>query len=589
MSTCLRRILLTLLLVVSIALSACSPAQFRTEAAQVPRIAISVTSDPKTFNEILSEEYPKVFDYIYEGLLSQNGITAELEPALAEFWEISEDNLQIIFTLREGLKWSDGEPLTVDDVIFTFNDLIFNEKIPTSNRDVLRIGDTGALPEVRKLDDRRVAFISPEPFAPLLSFAGAMAIMPKHVLEQYLTLDAQGNLRFLSVWNAGTDPKEVVCNGPYRMVSYTPSERVIFERNPYYWRKDAQGNQQPYIERFIWQIVESSESALVQFRSGGMDAIAVAPQNYSLLKQEEERGDFKIQIAGPAFGTTFISFNLNQGKRNGKPLIDPVKSRWFNTVAFRQAVAYALDRNTMINNIYRGIGTPQHSPISVQSPYYLSPEAGLKTYDYNLEKAKALLEGAGFQYNSTGELLDKDSNQVRFTLLGGSGSQTADAIGTQIKRDLAAIGIQVDFQPISFNTLVDKLNVTLEWECILISFSGGIEPNGGANFWQPNGRLHMFNLASQPGQTPIEGRIVADWEAEIGRLYTQGARELDETKRKEIYAKTQQITQEYLPCIYLINPLSMSAIRNHLQGAKHSALGGTLWNIYELKLEDKPA
>ena len=582
-----RRLAVSLALVLAIALSACSPDLFRTEAAQIPRLVISVTTDPKTFNYVLSEESPNVFEYIYDGLLSQNGVTGELEPALAESWEISDDNLQITFTLRQGLQWSDGEPLTADDVVFTYNSLYFNENIPTSIRDILRIGDTGALPEVRKVDDRRVAFIVPEPFAPLLRFSGGLAILPQHALNQYIISTGEdGNLRFLSTWGTDSDPRQVIGNGPYTLVSYSPSQRVIFERNPYYWRKDAAGNSLPYIQRFIWQIVESTDAALVQFRSGGLDTVGVTPANFSLLKREEERGNFEIQTGGPAFGTTFIAFNQNQGSRDGQPLVDPIKSRWFNSVEFRQAVAYALDRGTMINNIYRGIGEPQHSPISVQSPYYLSPEEGLRTYSYDTDRAKELLQSAGFRYNDAGQLLDADGNRVRFTLLAGAGSQTGEAIGVQVKRDLDAIGMQVDFLPIAFNTLIDKLDTTLDWDCVLISFTGGVEPNGGANFWQPDGRLHMFNLAAQASQSPIEGRVVQDWEAEIGRLYTQGAQELDEAARKEIYGRTQQIAQEYLPCIYMVNPLSMSAIRNRLKGVQYSALGGTLWNIYQLQLVD---
>lgn len=265
-------------------------------------------------------------------------------------------------------------------------------------------------------------------------------------------------------------------------------------------------------------------------------------------------------------------------------MVNPIKSRWFNTQAFRQAVAHAIDRETTINNIFRGLGEPQNSPISVQSPYYLSPQEGLKVYEYNPEKSKQLLLEAGFKYNAQDQLLDADGNRVRFTLITNTGSRTTEAMGAQIKRDLSKIGVQVDFNPIVFNTLLDKLNNTLDWECYLLGFTGGVEPNEGANIWLPNGSSHRFNQVPEPGQPPITGRVVSDWEQEIGRLYIQGARELDEQKRKAIYAKTQQITQEHLPFIYLVNPLALSAVRDRIQGVKYSGLGGTLWNIHELKI-----
>ncbi|MEB3357327.1 MAG: ABC transporter substrate-binding protein [Synechococcales bacterium] len=584
----MRMLAIALVLLGAIATSSCSLNWFRTEAAQVPRLVYSELSEPKTFNPVTSQEATVIFGLIYEGLLSENGLTGELEPALAESWEISEDQKRIEFTLREGLAWSDGEPFTVDDILFTYNDVYFNPGIPSGEADILRVGDAGAFPEVRKLDERHVEFTVPEPFAPFLRYAGGISILPKHVLEPYVTeTDAEGNPRFLSTWGTDTNPENIVGNGPYRLVSYVPSQRIIFERNPHYWRRDAAGTSQPYIDRFVVQIVESTDASFLQFRSGGLDVISVSPENFALLKREEERGNFTIYEDGPRPGTNFISFNLNQGRREGKPLVDPVKSRWFNTLEFRQAIAYAINRQAMINNLYQGLGEPQHSPISVQSPYYLSPEEGLKTYDYNLDKARERLTQAGFQYASNGQLQDAEGNAVRFTLITNAGNKLREAMGAQIKQDLSKIGIQVDFQPIAFNTLVDKLSNTLDWECFLLGLTGGVEPNSGANVWRPDGTLHSFNQAPPPDAPPLEGRIIYDWEAEIGRLYVQAAQELDEEERKALYAQTQQITQEYLPFIYLVNPLSLGAVRNRVAGVQYSALGGVLWNVQELQLTEQ--
>ncbi|URD52274.1 ABC transporter substrate-binding protein [Chroococcidiopsis sp. CCNUC1] len=556
----------------------------RTNATQVQQIVARVPGDPQTFNYALNQSSPNVFGFLYEGLITENGETGKLEPALAESWEISEDNLKIVFTLKPNLKWSDGEPLTVDDIVFTYNDIYFNEQIPTDIRDILRIGKSKALPKVRKLDSRRVEFTVPEPFAPFLRFAGGIVILPEHALRQSVeTKNKDGRPQFLSTWGTDTDLQKIVVNGPFTLESYTVNQRIVFRRNPYYWRKDTQGNALPYIERLIWQIVESPDTALIQFRSLGLDMLEIGPTSFQLLKREEDRGNFKIYSGGPDFGTNFICFNLNKGRRQGKPLVNPIKSRWFNTVAFRQAVAYGINREAMLNNVYRGLGELQNSPISVQSPYYLSPEEGLKVYNYNPEKAKELLESAGFKYNNRGQLLDAEGNRVRFTMISQAGNRTVDAIGSQVKRDLSKIGIQVDFTPIDFAVMVDKITNTLEWESYFGLITGSIEPYSGANVWSPDGGFHPFNQKPQPGQPPIEGREVADWEAEIGRLYIEGARELDETKRKEIYGETQRLAQEYLPFIHLINPLALAAIRDRIEGTKFSALGGTLWNVYELK------
>ena len=575
--------------ILAIALSACNPTLLKTEAAQVPQLVESTLSDPKTFNLPLSQEASNVFGYIYEGLINQNG-NGELEPALAESWEFAPDKKRIIFTLRDGLKWSDGEPLTVDDVVFTYNDIYLNEKIPTDIRDILRIGTSRALPSVRKLDERRVEFTVPEPFAPFLRYAGGLPILPAHALrESVRTKDSQGNLKFLSTWGTDTDPKKIVGNGMYTLESYTTGQRVIFRRNPYYWRKDAQGNPLPYIDRIVSQIVENTDTSLLQFRSGGLDTLSITPDYYSLVKQEEKRGNFNIYIGGSELSTTFFVFNLNKAKNsNNQPLVDPIKSRWFNTLEFRQAVAHAIDRQTMLNNIYRGLGEEQNSPIYKQSPYYLSPEQGLKVYDYNPQKAKELLQKAGFKYNTQGQLFDADGNRVHFTMLTNAGNKLREAIGVQIKQDLSKIGMQVDFNPIAFNVLMEKISTQRQWDSYIGKIGGGgVEPNGGANTWLTKGGLHVFNLATQAGEKPLIGWTPSDWELAIEELYVKGASELDENKRRAIYVESQRITQENLPFIYLVNPYSMEAVRDRIKGIKYTTLGGALWNLYELKAVEK--
>jgi len=583
-----RRWIGVLLVVMAIALSACSTTAFRSSASEVPQLVQAILSDLKTFNYALSQESPNIFAFTYEGLVETNGLTGAIEPGLAESWEISNQGKRIVFTLRDGLQWSDGHPLTADDVLFSYNDVYLNDAIPTSARFVLMVGESRALPTVRKLDDRRVEFSITEAFAPFLRSTG-LPILPAHVLKSTIeTKDSQGNPIFLSTWGTDTPVEKIVVNGAYQLERYNTTQRVIFKRNPYYWKTNEQGDRLPYIDRIIWQIVESTDTSFLQFRSGSLDLVSVSPEYFSLLKKEEDRGKFTIYGREPTLSSVFITFNLNKASRDGKPLVDPVKSRWFNEVKFRQAIAYAIDRQTMVNNIYRGLGEPQYSHIPVQSPYYLSPEEGLKIYDFNQEKAQSLLQEAGFQYNSQGQLEDDRGNPVRFTLLTNAGNKIREALGVQIKQDLSKIGIQVDFQPIAFSTLVDKLGNTLDWDAHIIGFGGGgVEPNSSANIWSLDGPLHSFNQQPQPGQPPIQGWKPDPWEQKIADLYIKGAQELEESKRKQIYAEIQQLVKENLPYIYLVNQLSMAAVRDHIQPIQYSALGGALWNIDKLRIVDE--
>jgi peptide/nickel transport system substrate-binding protein len=575
--------ILSIVIVISIAISSCRQVINSTSAETNNQLVSTILSDPKTFNPALSNESPNIFGYVGEGLITENG-KGEIEPALAESWQVSPDKKTITFTLKKNLKWSDGAPLTIDDVTFTFNEIYFNEEIPTDTRDILKIGKARKLPTVKKIAADQVAFTTPEPFAPFLRTLG-ISILPAHKLRQTVNQkDNQGKPLFLSTWGINTKPADLVSNGMFTLDAYVPGERLVFKKNPYYWRKDALGKKQPYLDRLVWQIVESTDTSLVQFRSGGLDSFSVTPDFFSLLKKEEQKGGYKIYNGGPATGTTFMSFNLNQGERNGKPLVDPIKSQWFNNVKFRQAIAYSINRQRMINNIYRGLGAPQDSPISVPTPYYFSRAQGLPVYDYNPKKAKELFAAAGFKYNDQNNLFDEDGNPVRFTLVTNSGNKIREALGTQIKQDLALIGVEVNFTPIAFSSLVDKIDNSLNWDALLIGFTGGVEPNDGANFWSVDGGSHMFNLKPQKGKSQITDRQVADWEKKIDDLYIQAAQELDESKRRLLYIETQKITQENLPCIYLVNPLSLSAVKNRVKGIDYSPISGPFWNLYELKV-----
>lgn len=571
-----------LLMVLATLLTACDPTLIEGQALETPQVVQSVLSDPKTFNAILSQESPNVFGLTYEGLVKENPLTGEIEPELAQSWEISDNEQEITFTLREGLKWSDGEPLTSDDVVFTYEDLVLNSNIPNNIRDSLRIGETGEFPTVEKVDDLRVKFTVPEPFAPLLQATGNVDIMPKHALEESVEeTDSDGTPAFLNQWGVDTPPEEIIVNGRYQLANYATSERVTFQKNPYYWKKDEDGNQLPYIDRVIWQIVENQDTALLQFRSRNLDSIGISPEYFSLLKREENRRNFTIHNGGPQYGTTFIGFNLNTGSRNGEPLVDPVKSRWFNNVNFRKAIAHGINRQQMINNIHRGLGEPQNSPISVQSPFY---KEDVTTYDYNLEKAEELLFNEGFEYNDNGNLVDEEGNRVRFTLITNAGNQTREAMAAQIRQDLDKLGITVDLNPMQFNVLVDKLSNSLDWECHLLGFTGGNEPHFGINLWRVDGNLHTFNQTPRGDGESLEGREIRDWEKEIEQLYIEAGRELNEEKRKELYGQAQEIVQDQLPYIYLVNPLSLAAVRDYIEGVEYSALGGAFWNIEELQL-----
>lgn len=580
----LRSLAILLVVIATITLSACTPVR----SQLTNRLIVPTPSGPSTFNYPLNQSAYSVFGYMYEGLINENGLTSKLEPGLAESWEVSKDGKKIVFTLREGLKWSDGEPMTTDDIIFSYEKIYFNDKIPSGLKDTLRVGVSRQFPKLKKIDSRKVEFSVAEPFAPFIRYAGGIPILPAHILQESLSnTNPDGKPKFLATWGTDTDPQKIVGNGQYRMLSYTPNQRVVLEKNPYFWRKDAEGNAQPYIQQIVWQIIENTDTQLLNFRSGDLDTLDVQPEVFPLLKREEKRGKYTVFNGGPDTGSVFMCFNLNKGRNaQDKTFVDPIKSRWFASKEFRQAIAYGINRDSMTNNIYRGLGAPLHSPIPAQSPFYLSPEQGLKTYSYDPQKSKDLLVSAGFKYDSNGELLDTEGNKVRFTLLMAAGKKVREQMGTQIKQDLGKLGMQIDTQFLSFNTYVEKLRLTKNWDTYLGAFTGGLEPHSGYNIWSVKGTLHSFNQGPQAGESPIKGWEVYDWEQKIDDLYVKASQELDEAKRKELYGETQKIIAEQVPFIYMVNPLTFEAVRDRISGIKYSAIGGGFWNLYELKITE---
>jgi peptide/nickel transport system substrate-binding protein len=572
----------------AIALTGCS---LRSAVARVPQLVFASPSDPTTFNYPLNDSLFSrfVYQYLFEGLVGTNGVTQEIQPALAESWKISDDKLRLEFTLREGLKWSDGAPLTADDVMFSFQEVYLNPKIATDTKDILRVGEKGDLPTIRQLDDRRIEFGVSEPFAPFLRNVGGQPILPAHILrDSTRQQDNKGNLKYLSTWGTDTDARKIIANGPYIMDSYTPGQRVIFRRNPNYWRKDTANLPQPYVDRIVTQIVGSEDGQLLNFRSGDLDSLAINPEAFQLMKQEEGRGKYTIYNGGPDQGSRFLTFNLNKAKNDkGQPFVDPVHSQWFNNLAFRQAVAYGIDRDRMKTSIYQGIGDLQNSPLESSNPFYLAPENGGKAYNYDPERSKTLLKEAGFKYGSKGELLDGAGNRVQFVLLVKSEEKARVSVAAQIQQDLAQLGMKVDLQVIAFNSVIKRLD-SRNWECYVGGFGGsGADPHSSSNVWRSNGSLHQFNKAPEEGEPPISGWEATEWEKEIDRLFTAGARELDENKRKVFYNQFQQIAQEQLPFIHLVNPLVLKAVRDRVQNVKFTPSdqpNAAFWNIYELKI-----
>ncbi len=200
-----------------------------------------------------------------------------------------------------------------------------------------------------------------------------------------------------------------------------------------------------------------------------------------------------------------------------------------------------------------------------------------------------MLTAAGFKYNAQKELLDKDGNRVEFELLVKSEDQSRIDAAIQIQQDLSKIGIKANLQVTSFNVVLRRLLSRRDWDCYVGAFGvpgADVEPHLLYLFWSSRGSFHQFNQGPQPGAPPIQGWVVSDWEREIDNLFNAGVQELDEQKRRAIYNRFQQIVAEQLPVFFLVNPISLHAVRDRIDRIKYSGLASVFWNIDEWQITD---
>ncbi|MBF0386322.1 MAG: ABC transporter substrate-binding protein [Candidatus Omnitrophica bacterium] len=532
-------------------------------------LVLAITSDPKSFNPILAKETSTttITGHLFEGLTRLDAFDMTVKPNLASRWQVSADGLTWTFELREGLRWSDGAPLTADDVVFTFNDLIFNDAVPNSARDIYTI--KGQPLQVEKVDALTVRFILPFRFAPFLRSMG-QEILPKHVLSPAVKAG-----RFAFTWGIDAVPGMVVGNGAFVLESYYPGQEVVLRRNPYYWKKSPAGGALPYLDRVRYVIVPSMDVELLKFLEGSIDAYGVRGMDFPLLKPLERKRDFRIFDLGPDMGASFVVFNQNPGQdqKTGQPFVPPFKLAWFTNRDFRRAVAYSIDKARIIAIVKNGLGYPQYSPESPGSGFFYCDQ--VRKYDYDPAKARELLGQAGFRdVNGDGILEDFAGHPLEFTLLTNADNTERVDIASIIRRDLENLGVKVNFQLVEFNTLVAKLTSTFDWEVVVLGLTGSTDPHFGQNVWLSSGQLHMWS----PRQAAPQTR----WEKRIDELFAAGVQELDETRRKAYYDEYQQIVAEEVPMAYTALGARLTAVRNKFGNLQPARFGGVFHNIEEL-------
>lgn len=534
-------------------------------------VSSTIGEGPKTFNPFNTKDNisAQMSEIMYDGLVTTDVVTGKTIPKLAKSFSVN--GKEYIVNLRHGLKWSDGKPITADDVVFTWQNIIFDGFGNTSTRDSVMID--GKIPTVEKIDDYTVKFVTPEPFAPFLRMLSS-PIAPKHIFQPAVN---RGREYFDGFLSTNTNPKEFVTSGAFRLKEYVPAQRVVFERNPNYYEINKDGKKLPYLDKLVYLIVGDINNQVLKFEGGELDEISLQGANVARFKEMEKHSDFTVFNIGPDTGTMYLSMNMNNRKNEkGKYYVDQKKQVWFQDKNFRQAVDYAIDRKNMVFNIANGLGYPLFTPETLNS-IFLNKK--LKPYDKNTEKSKELLKKSGFTWDRAGHLIDKFGNHVEFDLYTNAGNTEREAIGVMVKQDLEDLGMKVNFKPIEFNSLVNKLMASLDWDMVIMGFTGSpLEPNGGKNVWLSDGTLHIFNQRlERDANSPRYA-----FEKRIDYLYTQGALATKFEDRKKYYDEYQAIVYDEKPLIYIYSPIRIVALRNKFKNIYPTSLGGVTHNIEEI-------
>lgn len=538
-------------------------------------ISSTIGEGPKTFNPFTSTDATSstMADAMYDGLFTSNPMTGEVIPKLAKNLEIKGN--KYIIRLRKGIQWSDGKPITADDVLFTWKDIIFAGLGNTSTRDSMLID--GELPKIRKIDNYTVEFTIKKQFAPFLRMLSA-PIAPKH----YFSKDKNWAKNFDRFLSTNTNPETIVSSGAYRLKEYVPAQRVVFERNPNYYLINKKGEKLPYINKIIYLIVGDINNQILKFEANELDEISLKGGDVARYKAKECKSNYVIYNLGADNGTMFLAINLNnrKNKQTGEYYVPLKKQRWFQDVNFRRAIDFAIDRKSMVQNIANGMATPLFTAESPNGIYY---NEKIKGHSRDLQKAKELLTSSGFVIKNK-KLYDKYGNRVEIDLSTNAGNTEREALGVMIKQDLSDIGIQVNFKPIEFNSLVNKITNSFDWDTIILGLTGSpVEPHNGKNVWNSNGPLHLFN---QRSQNDISGVLPYPFEKRINDIFDKASLCLKFNERKKYYDEYQQIVYNEAPIIYLYSPIRIFAIRRKIKNLYPSTLSGLTYNIEELYIEE---
>ena len=534
-------LLLVLVMVASITAS-CGP---KGPAQSQKPLVWGMLNDIETLNPTLSENSNEtdIMNGIFSTLLKVNEELEFVPHLLVELPEVSEDGLEYTFKLHEGVKFHDGEELTSADVKFTYEMKMAEKNVVPSRLMWEKIGKFEIIDNYNfKITLKELDVTWLEGWA----YSEGM-IIPKHIVEKEYNDGGQ------ELTKGGEFGRKPIGSGPYKFVEWKTNEYIMLEAfDDYFLGK-------PKIQKIVFKVVPDTNSMFAQFETGEIDIYDRAqPNQYKDLLAKKDAGMPIVVHNYPSFTYMHADFNLR----------NPI----FKDKAVRQALNYAFPKAQFVETVLDGVGTIAHSDTPPMS-WAFNPD--VRQYDYNPEKAKQLLEDAGWKLNADG-VREKGGLKLDFTMNTNAGNKIREDFQEIAKQEWEAIGAKVDIQNYDGGTLFGDILENLKFDVIIFAWVAGFDPNSET----------LWHSKQQPDKFGTGQNYVGLENARLDELLEAGLKELDREKRIEIYHEVQEILSEEVPYMFIYFYNSITAVPTSLKNFKpNPTQANSTWNIHEWELE----
>jgi peptide/nickel transport system substrate-binding protein len=552
---------------------AAPPTDGRVEIARGGELRALIRSEPVTYVRP-AERNPsaagEALSLLTEGrLLRVNPTTDELEPWLAERWTESDDRRAYTLTLREGVRFSDGAPFTSADVLFSLR-VVYDPTVNSSLRLDLTVAGEPLVAEAP--DDRTVVIRFPAPFAPGIRMLANLRLLPRHKLEAALD---RGELA--DIWSTARGHEGFAGLGPFVLASHTSGQRIVFTRNPHYWRRDEAGVPLPYLDTLTLLVVSDQNAEALRMQSGEADLMVngdIRPEDHAAFQRLADEGRLRLMPVGVGLDPNLLWFNLTPAKQQ-----DP-RFAWLGQTAFRHAVSCAVSRQAIADVVYLGEAVPIFGPVTPENrTWFVAPD---DPCDANAAAARERLASLGLaDRDGDGLLEDAHGGPVRFTLITQSAHTVRERTAAMVQEQLRQVGVAVDVVGLDPGGLYQRY-LAGDYDAIYFGIqSTHTDPAMQPNFWLSSGNFHFWN-PNQP--TPA-----TDWERRIDELMAEHARTFDPDARKRLFAEVQRIFFEHLPALYFVAPKVTIAVSSRVANEQPAAqIPQLLWSADTLAVAAAP-